>query len=85
MMAIKGVYREGRIDFAPPSDWPEGCEVVIEPTAVSSDCAMREADWPTTPEAIAALVDRWDRLEPLEMTPEEEQRLIEADLDCRTE
>ena len=33
---------------------------------------MREEDWPTTPEGIAALLKRWDELEPLEMTQEEE-------------
>jgi hypothetical protein len=32
---------------------------------------MREEDWPTTPEGIAALLERWKQHEPLTFTPEE--------------
>jgi hypothetical protein len=33
---------------------------------------MREEDWPTTPEGIAALLDRIDKLEPF-LSPEEDE------------
>jgi hypothetical protein len=70
--AIKGVVKNGRIDVAAPADWPEGCEVVIEPVPTAPARGMREEDWPTTAEGVAALLSRWDRHEPLELTPEEE-------------
>ena len=77
MTAIKGIFREGRIEFAPPPDWPDACEVVIEPTPPSPALGMSEEDWPITPEGIAALLERWDSLEPLEMTADEEKALAE--------
>jgi hypothetical protein len=36
---------------------------------------MREEDWPTTSEGIAALLSRWDSHEPLDMTSDEEVTL----------
>jgi hypothetical protein len=72
MNTIKGVVRNGRIEVTAPADWPEGCEVVIEPVSGEPALGMREEDWPTTPEGIAALLKRWDEHEPLEMTPEEQ-------------
>jgi len=71
-MAIMGKVENGQIHVSAPQDWPEGCEVVIEPVNARTSVGMREADWPTTPEAIAALLKRWDMHEPLEMTPNEE-------------
>jgi hypothetical protein len=73
MNAIPGVYRNGRIDFAVPPDWPEGCAVLIEPLPAESPAGMREEDWPTTPDGLAELLRRWDAQEPLEMTPEQRQ------------
>lgn len=32
---------------------------------------LREQDWPTTPEGIAALLAQMDAIEPLELTPSE--------------
>ncbi len=55
MTAIKGVFRGGKIEFAPPPDWPEGCEVVVEPVGAEPAPGMPEEDWPTTPDGIAAL------------------------------
>lgn len=75
MNAIKATVKNGQVLAAVPADWPEGSEVVIEPLASGTDYGgMRDEDWPTTPEGIAALLKRWDALEPLEMTPEEEAR-----------
>jgi hypothetical protein len=33
---------------------------------------MREEDWPTTPEGIAALIERMDKMEPF-LTPDEQE------------
>jgi hypothetical protein len=72
MNAIKSAVKNGRVLVDVPPDWPEGWEVLIEPVPTGSALGMREEDWPTTPEGIAALLKRWDEHEPLEMTPEEE-------------
>jgi hypothetical protein len=78
MNAIKSAVRNGKVSVEVPQDWPEGCEVLIEPLPAGSAMGMREEDWPTTPEGIAALLKRWDEHEPLEMTPEEEAQWQEA-------
>jgi hypothetical protein len=76
MNAIKATVKDGQVVVKVPADWPEGCEVIVEPLSNDTPAGggMREEDWPTTPEGIAALLKRWDELEPLEMTPEEEAR-----------
>jgi hypothetical protein len=74
MTTIKGVVKNGQILVPAPADWPEGCEVLIEPVSGPGEVGMREEDWPTTPEGIAALLRRWDQHEPLETTAEEEAR-----------
>ena len=73
MNAIKATVKNRQVLVEVPADWPEGCEVVIEPLPTATSCGgMREEDWPTTPEGIAALLARMDQVEPLIMTPEEE-------------
>ncbi len=74
MNAIRTAVKNGKVSIEVPADWPEGCEVLIEPLPAGSGTGMREEDWPTTPESIAALLKRWDAHEPLEMTREEEAR-----------
>jgi hypothetical protein len=54
------------------------------PPSHGGSLGMREEDWPTTPEGIAALLRRWHAHEPLEMTPEEEAAW-RADLRARNE
>jgi hypothetical protein len=72
MNAIKTAVKNGQVCVDVPPDWPEGCEVLIEPMPAEFVQGMREEDWPTTPEGIAALLKRWDAHEPLQMTAEEE-------------
>jgi hypothetical protein len=55
-------------------EWPEGGEVVIELVQAEAAYGMREEDWPTTPEEVAALLRRWDEHELLEITSEEEAK-----------
>ena len=73
---IQAIVRDGRVEASAPADWPEGTQVAIEPLRQDS-IGMREEDWPTSADGIAAMLERWDKLEPLEMTAEEE-----ADLDA---
>lgn len=74
-MTMRGVFRSGKIELPGHPDWPEGCEVDIAPVPAQSGDCMREEDWPTTPEGITALLQRWEQHEPLQMTPEEEAGL----------
>jgi hypothetical protein len=73
MSAIKGVVRNGQIVLDEPAELPEGTRVEVVPVeSLRPTLGMREQDWPTTPEGIAALLARMDQIEPLIMTPEEE-------------
>jgi hypothetical protein len=72
MNAVRGTYTNGRIVLEAPADWPEGCPVLVEPLPQQTTVGIREEDWPDTPEKIAAHLALMDRIEPLEMTPEEE-------------
>jgi hypothetical protein len=70
--ALKTVVKNGRIDLATPADWPDGCEVVIEPVPAGADkIGIDESEW-RDPASIADW-DAWIKtIEPLEFTPEEE-------------
>ena len=72
MTILKAVVREGRIELKAPDDWPEGTEVRIEPISVSTRIGIRDEDWPDTPEGIARRLASMDRIEPLDISPEEE-------------
>jgi hypothetical protein len=72
MSAIRGKYVDGAVVLDAPANWPNGTEVVVEPAPVVEPLGLREEDWPTTPEGIAALVARMDQFEAIELTPEEE-------------
>ena len=73
MNAIKATWKGGRIVPAEPVDWPEGCEVVVEPLPVTTfKIGLDESEWRDDP-ASRADWDAWIRtIEPLEFTPEEE-------------
>jgi ABC-type phosphate/phosphonate transport system substrate-binding protein len=71
MNAIRGKYVDGTVVLDTPADWPNGTEVVVEPLNGEA-VGLREDEWPTTPEGIAALLARMDQLEAIEMTPGEE-------------
>jgi hypothetical protein len=70
MGAIRGTYIDGKIVLNTPPDWLEGTEVNVTPAHEYVGIGMREEDWPTTPEGIAALIEKIERLEPF-LTPEE--------------
>jgi hypothetical protein len=72
MHAIKGTYKDGQVILERPANWPEGTEVIVEPIARERSLGVREEDWPADPEAIDRHLALMDRIEPLEMTPEEE-------------
>lgn len=85
MSTITGVVRNGQVVFDEPAGLPEGTRVEVVPVeAAPTALGMRDEDWPTTPEGVAALLKRWDVHEPLEMSPEEEAAW-RADLRARKE
>ena len=72
MTVIKTTVKNGKIELQVPSDWPDGVEVRIEPISRAELIGMREENWPTTPEQMARHLDLMDRIEPMDITAEEE-------------
>jgi hypothetical protein len=75
---VTGTWKNGRIILDSPTDWPNGCRVIIEPVPDADNLGIREEDWAETPEAIAEWLRWYDSLEPLLMTPEEEANWQDA-------
>ena len=75
---VTGTWKNGRIILDSPTDWPDGCRVIIEPVSDVDALGIPEEDWAETPEAIAAWLRWYDSLEPLLMTPEEETKWQDA-------
>jgi hypothetical protein len=72
MKVIKGTVRNGQVVLDRPTDLPEGSRVLVEPIAGEETFGIPEEDWQDTPEAIAAWLEWYDSLEPIQMTPQEE-------------
>ena len=70
MSAIRGTVKNRQILAEVPDDWPEGCEVVIEPAAAPAEDVDEEG--PATPEVIAARLALMDQLEPGWLSPEDD-------------
>jgi hypothetical protein len=85
MNALQGTVRNGQIVLDTPADLPEGTRVEVLPVeAQRSTIGMREQDWPTTPEGIAALLARMEEIEPGWLSPEDDAAW-RADLRARRE
>jgi hypothetical protein len=79
MIALQGTIKNGQIILDAPSALLEGTRVEVLP--IESDrpiLGMREEEWPTTPEGIAALLARMDQVEPGWLSPEDEASWREA-------
>ena len=72
---IKGTVQNRQILVEVPDDWPEGCEVVIEPVSSELLAERSKSDVPETPEEIEEWLRWYHALEPLEFTAEEEEDL----------
>ena len=53
MDAIKVTVRQGRRELEAPPDWPDGTEVLIEPTAPSGKIGIDESEWRDDPDSLA--------------------------------
>jgi hypothetical protein len=73
MNSFQGTIKNGQIVLDEPAGLAEGTRVEVLPVdAARPTLGMREEDWPTTPEGIAALVARMDRVEPGWLSPEDD-------------
>ncbi len=72
-MTVQGTVVNGTIVLDEPPSWPDGTRVEVLPVeAGRPTVGMREGDWPTTPEGIAALLARMDKVEPESLLPEDD-------------
>ena len=73
MNTLQGTVKNGQIVLDAPAELPEGTRVEVLPIdGVRPTLGMREEDWPTTPEGIAALLARMDQVEPDWLSPEDD-------------
>ena len=73
MNTLQGTLKNGQVILDTPAALPEGSRVEILPLeAVPPSLGMRDEDWPTTPEGIAALLARMDQVEPGWLSPDDE-------------
>ncbi len=73
MNAFQGTIKNGQIVLDSPTELPEGSRVEVLPVEVIHPrLGMREDDWPTTPDGIAALLARMDQVEPSWLSPEDD-------------
>jgi hypothetical protein len=78
MAAIRGRYIDGKVVLDTPPDWPEGAEVIVEPVTDEAGIGMPEEGQGDDPESIARWLAWYDSLEPLVLTPEDEERIRRA-------
>jgi hypothetical protein len=84
MTVIKGVVTNGRIDLTAPADWPEGCEVVVEPVPRATDkIGLDESEWRDDPAGLADWEAWIKTIEPLEYMPEEQAAFARFDEEMR--
>jgi len=73
MNTLQGTIRNGQIILDAPAALPEGTRVEVAPIeGARPTLGMREEDWPTTIEGIAALLARMDQVEPGWLSPEDD-------------
>jgi hypothetical protein len=73
MTTLQGTFKNGQIILDKPAALPEGTRVEVLPIeAAAPALGMREEDWPTTPEGIACLLARMEKVEPGWLSPEDD-------------
>ncbi len=73
MTALQGTIENGQIILDAPASLPEGTRVEVLPIEGARPIlGMREEEWPTTDEGIAALLARMDQVEPGWLSPEDD-------------
>src|SRR5271157_367200 len=78
MNAIKATVMQGRLELKVPLDWPDGTEVLIEPTMASLEkIGIDESEWRDDPESLADWEAWIKTIEPFEFTPDEAKRIAD--------
>jgi hypothetical protein len=73
MNAIKAVWKDGRIIPEEPVNWPDGCDLVVEPVAShTARIGIDESEWRDDEAGLSEWSNWLKTIEPLEFTPEEE-------------
>jgi hypothetical protein len=82
--AIKGIFKGGRLELETPPDWPDGTEVLIEPTGTPFDkIGLDEWRWRDDAAGLADWEAWIKSIEPLEFTAEEEARIAAFEAQMR--
>ncbi len=84
MDAIKGKVKAGRLELDTPPEWPDGTDVLVEPSAtVPQKIGIDECQWRDDPDSLADW-DAWIKtIEPLEFTPDEAAAMARFDQQMR--
>ena len=72
MSTLKAFVRGRRLELEVPADWPDGTEVEIHPIP---NVVLSNDDRPMSPEEIARVLKAMEKIEPFEMTPQEEAEI----------
>lgn len=72
MNALQGTIHNGQIILDVPGALPEGTRVEVLPIEAQRCSGMREEEWPTTPEGIAAHLARMEQVAPGWLSPEDD-------------
>jgi len=66
MNSIKAVWKNGQIVPAEPVDWPEGCELLVEPLDLNGEkIGLTEEDWKDDAASVAAWIEAVNKIEPM--------------------
>lgn len=84
MNAIMATWKGGQIVPREPVNWPEGCDLVVEPLpAMSAKIGLDESEWRDDASSRADW-DAWiQTIEPFEFTAEEEANIARFDAEMR--
>lgn len=75
MNAVRGVVTDGKIVVTVPPDWEDGTEVEVRPV---DPVGIPEEEQGDDPESIAKWLAWYDTVQPLILTPEDEERIAAA-------
>lgn len=83
MGTIRGTIRDGKVVLDEPANWPDGTTVDVAPTEEAQHVGLSEDDQGDDPESIACWIAWAQSIQPLILTPEDEERIRQARADQR--
>lgn len=72
LIVMKGIVKNGQVIVEEPINLPDGSEVTITGRPHEKFVGLPDNDRPMTPEEIAQTLAAMDRVEPFDISPEEE-------------